>query len=64
MKNSAAKTLGPESARLVTELHERGKILSSHADIEAITVLQPKSARNFVASPVRPGQPQSTGDVG
>ena len=55
MKNSFTKTLGPQSARLVTELHERGKTLFAHADVEAITGLQPKSARNFVASLVRRG---------
>lgn len=49
------KTLGPQAARLVAELHERGKALFSHADVEAITSLQPKSARNFVAALVRRG---------
>ena len=49
------KTLGPQAARLVIELHERGKPLFSHADVEAITGLQPKSARNFAASLVRRG---------
>lgn len=49
------KTLGRQAARLVTELHERGKPLFSHADVEEITGLQPKSARNFVASLVHRG---------
>ncbi len=44
------KTLGPQSARLIAELHERGKTLFSHADVEEITSLPAKSARNFVAS--------------
>ena len=50
MNSDPLKTLGPQAARLVTELHERGRTLFSHADVEAITGLQPKSARNFVAS--------------
>lgn len=49
-KEKSLKTLGPQAARLVTELHERSKPLFSHADVEEITGLQPKSARNFVAS--------------
>jgi predicted transcriptional regulator of viral defense system len=55
MNSDPLKTLGPQAARLVTELHERGKTLFSHADVEEITGLQPKSARNFVASIVRRG---------
>lgn len=49
------KTLGPQAARLVAELHERGKTLFSHADVREITSLQAKSARNFVASLVQRG---------
>jgi predicted transcriptional regulator of viral defense system len=49
------KTLGPQAARLVAELYERGKTLFSHADVEEITSLQAKSARNFVASLVQRG---------
>lgn len=49
------KTLGPQAARLVAELHERGKTLFSHADVQEITSLQAKSARNFVASLVQRG---------
>ncbi len=55
MNNHPTKTLGSQGARLVTELHERGKTLFYHADVEEITGLQPKSARNFVASLVRRG---------
>ena len=54
-KNEPLKTLGPQAARLVTELHERGKTLFSHADVEEITSLGAKSARNFVASLVHRG---------
>ncbi len=49
------KTLGPQAARLIAELHERGKALFSHADVEEITSLQAKSARNFIASLVQRG---------
>ena len=54
-KNRPLKTLGPQAARLVTELHERGKMLFSHADAKKITGLQSKSTRNFVASLVHRG---------
>lgn len=54
-KNKEFKTLGPQAARLVAELYERGKALFSHADVQEITGLQPKSARNFVASLVHRG---------
>lgn len=49
------KTLGGQAARLVTSLHERGRTLFSNADVEDITGLGPKSARNFVAGLVRRG---------
>ena len=55
MNKEPLKTLGRQAARLVTELHERGKTLFSHADVLEITGLQPKSARNFVASLVHRG---------
>lgn len=55
MNQNRLKTLGPQAARLVVELHERGRTLFSHADVEEITGLQPKSARNFVASLVHRG---------
>ena len=50
-----SKTLGPQAALLVTGLHERGKIVFRHSDVETITGLKPKSARNFVASLVGRG---------
>jgi predicted transcriptional regulator of viral defense system len=53
--NPPSKTLGPRAARLVAELHARGKTLFSHADVEEITSLQAKSARNFAASLVQRG---------
>ena len=53
--NKPLKTLGPQAARLVAELHERGKTLFSHADVAEITSLQAKSARNFVLSLVQRG---------
>jgi predicted transcriptional regulator of viral defense system len=49
------KTLGPQGARLVAMLHERGRPLFTHADVEAITGLQPKSARNLMAGLVHRG---------
>ena len=55
MNRNSLKTLGHQAAVLVTELHERGKTLFSHKDVEHITGLQPKSARNFVASLVHRG---------
>lgn len=39
----------------MADLHEQGKTLFTHADVEAITGLRPKSARNFVASLVQRG---------
>ena len=54
-KDKPFKTLGPQAARLIAELHERGKTLFSHADVEEITSLAAKSARNFVASLVNRG---------
>jgi predicted transcriptional regulator of viral defense system len=54
-QNQPLKTLGPQAARLVAELHERGKTLFTHADVEKITSLRPKSARNFTASLVHRG---------
>ena len=54
-RDKPLKTLGPQAARLIAELHERGKTLFSHADVEEITSLQAKSARNFVASLVQRG---------
>ena len=54
-KDKPFKTLGHQAARLVTELHERGRTLFSNADVEDITGLGSKSARNFVASLVHRG---------
>jgi len=54
-KDKPLKTLGPQAARLIAELHERGKTLFCHDDVEEITSLPAKSARNFVASLVHRG---------
>jgi predicted transcriptional regulator of viral defense system len=54
-KNESAKTLGPQAARLVAMLHEQGKALFTHADVEAITGLVPKSTRNLMAGLVNRG---------
>lgn len=54
-KHEPLKTVGPQAAHLITALHERGKTLFSHADVEEITSLGAKSARNFVASLVHRG---------
>lgn len=53
--NETLKTLGPQAARLVMGLHDRGKATFSHADVQAITALLAKSARSLVASLVRRG---------
>ncbi len=53
--NEPPKTLGTQAARFVTELHERGSTLFSNADVEEITGLSPKVARNFAAALVRRG---------
>jgi len=49
------KTLGAQAARLVTTLHDRGSTLFFNADVEDITGLSPKAARNFAAALVRRG---------
>jgi predicted transcriptional regulator of viral defense system len=49
------KTLGPQAARLVARLHERGRALFTHADVEEITGLSAKSGRNLVAGLVNRG---------
>lgn len=49
------KTLGPQAARLVALLHERGRTLFTHADVEESTGLSAKSARNLVARLVNRG---------
>ena len=53
--NEPSKTLGTQAARFVTELHERGSTLFSNADVDEITGLSPKVARNFAAALVRRG---------
>jgi len=54
-KHESAKTLGPQAARLVVMLHEQGRALFTHADVEAITGLVPKSTRNLMAGLVNRG---------
>jgi predicted transcriptional regulator of viral defense system len=54
-EHEPTKTLGPQAARLVAMLHERGRTLFTHADVEAITGLQAKSARNLMAGLVNRG---------
>jgi predicted transcriptional regulator of viral defense system len=54
-KHNPAKTLGPQSARLVAVLHEQGRALFTHADVRAITRLAAKSARNLMAGLVNRG---------
>ena len=49
------KTVGPQAARLLTRLHERGRTLFKHADVEEITGLAAKAARNLVAGFVNRG---------
>lgn len=49
------KTLGPRAAYLVGALYEQEKPVFSNADVIEITGLEPKSARNFVASLVNRG---------
>ncbi len=50
-----AKTLGPRSARLVTELHERRRTLFTLTDVQAITGLDSRAARSFVGKLVARG---------
>jgi predicted transcriptional regulator of viral defense system len=54
-KQSSAKTLRAQGARLVAALHDRGRPLFGHDDVEAITGLQRASARSLVAGLVRRG---------
>ncbi|MCK4793099.1 MAG: type IV toxin-antitoxin system AbiEi family antitoxin domain-containing protein, partial [Desulfobacteraceae bacterium] len=42
------KTLGPQAAKLVTALHERGRPVFRLADVREITGLPESSARSFV----------------
>jgi predicted transcriptional regulator of viral defense system len=50
-----AKTLGPQAARLVARLHERGRTLFTHSGVREISGLSAKSARNLVAGLVNRG---------
>jgi len=49
------KTLGPKAARLVTELHERGRQVFSLRDAEDVLGLSPGLTRSFVAQLVKRG---------
>lgn len=49
------KTLGPQAANLLTGLHELGRMIFSLSDVEKVTGLSRKSARNFVAKVVSRG---------
>lgn len=49
------KTLGPQAANLLIELHELGRMIFSLSDVEKVTGLSPKSARNFIAKVVSRG---------
>lgn len=51
----AAKTLGPRTAPLVAMLHERGRTLFTHTDVQEITGSQAKSARSLTAGLVNRG---------
>ena len=53
--HSPTKTLRGQGAHLVAALHDRGRPLFGHDDVEAITGLQPASARSLVAGLVRRG---------
>ncbi len=46
--NERLKTLGPQAARLVTTLYERGRTIFTLADVEAITGVKPGPARSFI----------------
>src|SRR3972149_5074682 len=45
--NYGLKTLGPQAARLVMTLHERGRRIFTLADVAEITRLKEASARSF-----------------
>jgi len=53
--NDRAKTLGPQAARLVAALHERGRPIFRLADVAEITDLKATSARSFVRKLVNRG---------
>jgi predicted transcriptional regulator of viral defense system len=54
-KHQSAKTLGRQTAHLVTMLHEQGRPLFTHADVQGITGLAAQSSRNLVAGLVNRG---------
>jgi len=55
VEHEPTKTLGPQAARLVAILHERGRTLFTHADVQEIASLTAKSSRNLVAGLVNRG---------
>lgn len=55
VEHEPTKTLGPQAARLVAILHERGRTLFTHADVQEIAGLTAKSSRNLVAGLVNRG---------
>lgn len=50
-----SKTLGPQAARLVMLLHERGRALFTHDDVVSVTGQEAKTARSLVAGLVDRG---------
>jgi predicted transcriptional regulator of viral defense system len=54
-KNYHLKTLGPQAAKLITALHEKRRTIFSVRDVNEITGLAAKSARNFADTLVRRG---------
>jgi len=54
-KNLSLKTLGPQAARLVSDLYEKRRTIFSLADIQTITGLSAKGATNLASSLVRRG---------
>jgi predicted transcriptional regulator of viral defense system len=53
--STSRKTLGPQAAKLVTLLHERGRAVFRLADVRNITGLPEASARSFVRKLVNRG---------
>ncbi len=53
--NGPVKTLGPQAARLVASLHERGRPIFRLADVAEITELKATSVRSFVRKLVNRG---------
>ncbi len=46
--NDRLKTLGPQAARLVTTLYDRGRAIFTLTDVEKITGFKPGPARSFI----------------